>query len=332
MKTIIVTGGLGYIGSSISYELALKGYRVIIIDDFSNSEIEDLDHLNSISPRGSIKFLASNLQNVSLPAATLTGWNMTFDGLIHMAAHKSVDESVENPLMYYKNNLGSMMGALELCERLHIKNFIFSSSASVYGNSPESSLKESHAKGNNLECAYSMTKWMGEEMLRNYTQLKPLKGASLRYFNPIGATVKIDDSGSVMSNLVKALETKEFKIFGGDYDTKDGSCVRDYIDIRDLVDAHIHSIEFLEKLDKIDYYGVFNVGTGVETTVKELTTEFLSISNADINVEVVDRRAGDTKGSYAEISKINNTMNWSPKHDVKSSIENLLKTKKNFTK
>ena len=328
-KTILVTGGLGYIGSHTTVELLNKGYHVHIIDDLSNSSLDVLDGIKKITgqvPPYDI-FSLENKEKVFQFFA-----KNCFDAIIHFAAFKAVGESVENPLLYYRNNLNSLINVLDGALNFGTKNIVFSSSCTVYGQPAEKDLPVT--ENSPIVAAnspYGNTKQISEEIIADFIKANPQFSAILlRYFNPIGA----HPSGfigelpkGVPNNLVPfIMQTaiglrSELKVFGSDYDTPDGTPIRDYIDIMDLVDAHIVAVERLTEVETKKEVEAFNLGTGKGSTVLEVIKTFEQITGQKLNYKIVGRRPGDIEKVWADTSFANKELGWKAKRTLADSLE-----------
>lgn len=324
-KSILVTGGLGYIGSHTTVALIEKGYKVCIIDDLSNSSIDVLERIKKITDT-SPDFFEFNLTDSSR-VKTFFKKNTKFDGVIHFAAKKSVDESVRKPLDYYHNNIQSLINILD-----HINTnvkFIFSSSCTVYGQAEELPITE-QTPLKKPESPYGNTKKICENILEDKTKIETqFSTVILRYFNPIGAhksSLIGEDPRNIPQNLVPIItqfaigKLKKLTVYGDDYPTKDGTCIRDYIHIMDLADAHISALEYLFSTNTNNFYDVFNVGTGEGKTVKEVIDSFIKVSGKKIQYDISSRRKGDVISAFADTSKAKKTLNWRSKVSFEDAI------------
>tara|TARA_B100000073_G_scaffold73070_2_gene54757 strand:- start:356 stop:1369 length:1014 start_codon:yes stop_codon:yes gene_type:complete len=324
-KYILVTGGLGYIGSHTTIALIDKGYKVCIIDNLSNSSIDVLKRIKQIT-NISPDFFEFDLTDAS-KAKTFFKQNNQFDGVIHFAAKKSVDESVRKPLDYYYNNIQSLINILDNINT-DVK-FIFSSSCTVYGQAEKLPITEITPL-KKPESPYGNTKKICESILEDKTNIeKKLSTVILRYFNPIGAHSSGligEDPRNVPQNLVPIItqfavgKLKKFAVFGDDYPTRDGTCIRDYIHIMDLADAHISALEYLFSNKKNNIYNVFNVGTGEGKSVKEVIDSFNKVSGKKLQYDVRPRRKGDVISAFADISKAKKILNWTSKVSFEDAI------------
>ncbi len=315
MKKVLVTGGLGFIGSHTVVELQNEGFEVLIIDNLSNSSIEVLDKITSITGTKPTYF------NIDLREKTAVKdffANNKVDGIIHFAASKAVGESVQMPLEYYENNLGSLISILQEMKANNLNNFIFSSSCTVYGQADELPITE-NAPIKPAESPYGNTKQIGEEIIKDATKISDLKAIALRYFNPIGSheSSKIGELPiGVPQNLIPyVVQTaagirKELSVFGSDYDTPDGTAVRDYIHVVDLAKAHIVALKRLIENNNKAQYEIFNLGTGKGNSVLEVINTFEKVTGKKVNYKLVDRREGDITAAYADTNFANEELGW----------------------
>jgi len=322
---ILVTGGLGYIGSHTAVALQEAGYEVVIIDDLSNSELFVLDRIAEIT---GIKpeFHQIDLKDKDLVNEFFA--SNKIDGVIHFAAHKAVGESVQKPLMYHKNNLLGLLNVLEAMNENEVDYFIFSSYCTVYGQADKMPIDET-APIKKAESPYAKTKQMGEEILEDFVAAFEKNVISLRYFNPVGAhpTALIGElPKGVPNNLVPfvtqtAAGIREFlSIFGSDYPTRDGTAIRDYIYVCDLADAHVKALtRLIEKKNKSNLE-VFNLGTGIGSTVLEVVNSFEKVNNLKLNYKLVDRRAGDIIEAFADNSFAEKELGWKPETPLEESM------------
>ena len=321
---ILVTGGTGYIGSHTVVELLNSNYEVVVIDNLSNSKIEVVDKIEEITGK-KITFYKGDVCDNNLLDEIFT--NNDIDAVIHFAGYKAVGESVEKPLMYYRNNIDSTLSLCETMQKHNVKNIVFSSSATVYGTPKELPIKETfdvtHATN-----PYGETKIMIERILTDiYNSDNDWNIALLRYFNPIGAHRSgligenpNDIPNNLMPYIVKVAtrELKELSVFGNDYDTKDGTGVRDYIHVVDLAKGHIKAIEWVLKGNGID---AFNLGTGNGYSVLELVEAFKEHNKVDVPYKIVGRRDGDIAECYADASYAKNKLNWSCQYGIVDMVK-----------
>src|SRR5690625_258017 len=307
---ILVTGGLGYIGSHTAVALIEQGFKVVIIDNLSNSSLDVLDGITAITQQ-TPEFHKIDLRN-KLSVANFFDKQKDLSGIIHFAASKAVGESVEKPLLYYENNINSLVYILQEMKKRNLSNFIFSSSCTVYGQAEKLPITES-APLKKAESPYGNTKLIGENMIEDFCQSKKdFKAISLRYFNPIGAhsSAKIGELPiGTPQNLVPFItqtaigKRKELAVFGDDYDTPDGTCIRDYIHVMDLAEAHVRALERLIENKADSNYEVFNLGTGSGNSVMEVIKAFEKSTGQKLPYRIADRRKGDVVAAYADTTK-----------------------------
>lgn len=325
MKTILVTGGLGFIGSHTVVELQNAGYKVIIIDNLSNTTISVLDNIVSITG------IKPEFYNIDLRIKKDIQHffkSHTVDGIIHFAAFKAVGESIERPLAYYENNINSLVYLLQGLKKHKIFNFIFSSSCTVYGQATELPITE-NAPVKQAESPYGYTKQIGEQIIQESCKASELRAIVLRYFNPIGAhgTAKIGELPiGIPQNLIPYITQtaagirKELSVFGDDYPTKDGTAVRDYIHVVDLAKAHIAALERLLENNNKSGFEVFNVGTGEGSSVLEVIKAFEKVSQTKLNYKVVAKREGDITAAYADTTLANNELGWKSEKTLEEAL------------
>ena len=325
MKKILVTGGLGFIGSHTVVELQQAGHEVVIIDNLYNSKIEVLDRIISIT---GIKpsYFNIDLRN-KIAVKDFFNTNKV-DGIIHFAASKAVGESVKNPLLYYENNISTLVYLLQEMKEHQFSNFIFSSSCTVYGQADELPITE-NAPVKPAESPYGNTKQIGEEIIKESCKANGLKAIALRYFNPIGAheTAIIGELPlGVPQNLIPFVTQtaagirKELSVFGDDYPTKDGTAVRDYIHVVDLAKAHIAALERLLNNGNKKDFEVFNVGTGTGSSVLEVIKAFEKVSNTTLNYKIVARREGDITSAYADTTLAKVELGWETEKTLEQAL------------
>ena len=325
MNKILVTGGLGFIGSHTVVELQQAGYEVVIIDNLYNSKIEVLDSITSIT---SIKPSYFNIDLRNKIAVEDFFKNNKIDGIIHFAASKAVGESVNNPLLYYENNISTLVYLLQEMKKHKLSNFIFSSSCTVYGQADELPITE-NAPTKPAESPYGNTKQIGEEIIRESCKANGLKAIALRYFNPIGAheTANIGELPiGVPQNLIPFVTQtaagirKELSVFGDNYPTKDGTAVRDYIHVVDLAKAHIAALERLLKNNNKKDFEVFNVGTGTGSSVLEVIQAFEKVSKTKLNYKIVGRREGDITSAFADTTLAKVELGWKTEKTLEEAL------------
>ena len=323
-STIIVTGGAGYIGSHTIIELLQQtDYNIVSIDNFSNSNADTFDRIETITGKR-VKNLNVDICNLEALELALGSVKNPI-GIIHFAAFKSVPQSVADPLLYYHNNLGSLVNILNVCKTLHISNFIFSSSCSVYGNVEKLPVTE-ETPFSIAESPYAQTKQMGEDIVLNFTKSEStFKSVLLRYFNPVGAHtsgLNGEYPRGRPDNLVPYITQtaagilQKLTVFGGDYDTRDGSCIRDYIHVSDIADAHVKALSYLIENKQKHATSIFNLGTGNGVSVLEAIYSFEKVSGQKLNYEVGPRRNGDVISIYANNDLVKNELNWIPKYNL----------------
>ena len=323
MKTILVTGGAGYIGSHTLIELIQNtNYRVIALDNFSNSEVGTYQRVKDITGK-SFDTLRLDLCDANVLETELSKVG-PIEGVIHFAAFKSVPESMADPLLYYRNNLSSLTNLLDFCKRHSIHHFIFSSSCSVYGNADQLPVTE-QTPLKKAESPYGHTKQVGEEILEFFCRSNPdFNAVMLRYFNPVGAHMS-GKTGELPihkpNNLVPiitqtAVGENSLTVFGNDYNTRDGYCIRDYVHVSDIADAHIKALNYLLEKKNTKNNLVFNLGTGNGVSVMEAIQSFEKVSGQKLPYVIGGRRAGDVVAVYADNSLAKNELKWIPKYSL----------------
>ena len=327
MKKILVTGGLGYIGSHVVASLLESGFDVIIIDDLSNSSKTVLSGIFKITGIMPI-FIELDLKD-KLSVSGFFEKNGDIDGVIHFAASKAVGESVNNPLKYYENNINPLVYLLQEIVNLPKQNLIFSSSCTVYGQADELPITEL-APLKEPASPYGNTKKVGERIIKDTCLANDsLNSIALRYFNPIGAhsTINIGELplGSPQNLIPFVTQTgigirDELFIFGHDYSTPDGTCIRDYIHVVDLANAHVVAMKRLLENKNSTNFEVFNVGTGTGSSVLEVLAAFEEVSGVKLNYSFVERRTGDIVSAYADTSKANNILRWKSELTLKEAL------------
>jgi UDP-glucose 4-epimerase len=312
---ILVTGGLGYIGSHTAVVLLEKGYEVLLVDNLSNTRAEVLDGIEAISGKRP-EWLNIDLADPAACRLALEGHQL--DGIIHFAAYKAVGESVQEPLKYYQNNLGSLVNLLDYVSKHPNCGFIFSSSCTVYGQADQLPITE-NAPVKAAESPYGNTKQIGEEIIRETAAAKGLKTIALRYFNPIGAhaSARIGELPlGVPQNLVPFITQSAaglrgpLSVYGNDYPTEDGTAVRDYIHVVDLAEAHRVALERLIQGQGKDPMEVFNLGTGTGSSVLEVIQSFERATGEALQWAYAPRRAGDVIAAYADTTKARDVLGW----------------------
>jgi UDP-glucose 4-epimerase len=321
MKKILVTGGLGYIGSHTVVELVNHGYEPVIVDDLSNTSLNMLEGIKTITGKD-IPFFKEDVRNIEAMSAILKDNNI--HSVIHFAAFKAVGESVQEPLKYYDNNVGGLVNLLKAMKASNVKNIVFSSSCTVYGE-PDVSPVNEQSPIKKANSPYGNTKQIGEEILADCNFLNTV---ALRYFNPIGAhaSAQIGELPlGVPNNLIPYITQtaagirEKLTVFGSDYNTKDGTCIRDYIHVTDLAIAHVKSLDYIEKHPD-NKFEVFNIGTGNGMTVLEIIQAFENINQLKLNYSIGPRRAGDVEKVWADATKAKNILGWTAHLDLNEMV------------
>ena len=330
-KTILVSGGTGFIGSHTSVELLNAGYDVVIIDNFSNSERNILDGIEAISGK---KVAFEEVDTCDITALRKVFEKYDFDSVIHFAAYKAVGESVADPLKYYQNNLVSFMNIVELMKENGRHNVLFSSSATVYGDADVLPVTEDTPR-KPATSPYGNTKQIAEDILLDCCgAYDGLHGIALRYFNPIGAhptAILGELPRGVPNNLVPFITQtaagirKELSIFGSDYDTPDGTCLRDYIDIVDLARAHVAAVDRMTDGKMEQAYEIFNVGTGRPVSVMELVKGFERVNGLTLPYKMTARREGDVPAVWADTKRANEVLGWKATRDLDDTLRSAWK-------
>ena len=326
-KKILVTGGTGYIGSHTVVELQNAGYEVLIVDDLSNSSIEVLENISKITGKKPV-FEQFNLADVQ-KTDDFFGRNSDIKAIIHFAASKAVGESLNIPLHYYRNNLVSLMNIIDCQLKFNIPNIVFSSSCTVYGQ-PDILPVTEQTPRKDAESPYGNTKRISEDILRDSIVAYPqLKGISLRYFNPIGAHPSAfigELPTGVPQNLVPFITQtavglhNELKVFGNNYNTPDGSAIRDYINVVDLAKAHLIAVERLLKRRNKANYEVFNLGTGEGLSVLQIIKSFEKATGIKLNFKIVERRPGDIEKIWADTTYANTELGWKAETGLEETL------------
>jgi len=329
MKEILVTGGTGYIGSHTVVELQNAGYDVVIIDDLSNSSEESLDGIEGITGIRP-EFVKLDLKD-AVKTDEFFASHRRIHAVIHFAAYIAVGESVKMPLEYYYNNLNSLMNVLTSMRKYGVENIVFSSSCTVYGQADILPVTEQTPR-KEAECPYGNTKSICEDILRDSaTAYENLNTIALRYFNPIGAhpTALIGEvPNGVPSHIIPFVTQtaagirEELAVFGDDYNTPDGSCVRDYIDVVDLAKAHVVAIARLMEGKNKSAYEFFNIGTGNGVSVLEIIKGFEKATGKKLNYRIAERRAGDIEKVWADTSFANNELGWKASTSLEETLAN----------
>lgn len=325
-KRVLVTGGAGFIGSHTSVELVKAGFEVVVVDNLSNAELSAVESVRKITGK-EIPFENADCRDKAEMEGVFKKYE--FNSVIHFAADKAVGESVEEPLKYYNNNLGSFITILELMEKYSVENIVFSSSATVYGQPDELPATEQTPR-KPANSPYGNTKQICEDILRDsVAAYGGLKGIALRYFNPIGAhpSALIGElPKGAPNNLVPFITQtaagirKELSVFGDDYDTPDGSGLRDYIDVVDLAKAHVVAVDRMVGGKSKAEYEVFNIGTGVPLSVLELIKAFERVNSVEVPYKIVGRRAGDVEAVWADTTYANEELGWKAERSLDETL------------
>jgi len=323
MKKILVTGGLGYIGSHTIIHLLDNGFDLVSIDDLSNAKASVVHNIEAITGKRVTNY-PIDLKDLEATKGVFRKEG-PFAGIIHFAASKHVGESVEKPLKYFRNNLVGLLNVLDCMREFGTENLIFSSSCSVYGNATELPVTETTQR-QDAESPYGRTKQMGEDILRDVTKNIPgITTVLLRYFNPAGAHpsgMNGEDPSNKASNLVPVItetaigKREQMTVFGNDYDTRDGSCIRDYIHVMDLASAHTLALEYLLEGRNEAACEVFNLGIGEGVTVIEAIQAFEKTTGQKLNYTIGPRRAGDVEAIYANYKKAAERLGWEPNFTI----------------
>lgn len=322
---ILVTGGTGYIGSHTVVELLKANHKVVVVDNFQNSTKEVLQRIKTINSTP-FEFEEVDVNDVTELERVFSKYPIS--AVIHFAAHKSVGESVENPLEYYRNNIGSLVALLTVCKKHEVNDIVFSSSCTVYGQPSKIMIDESVAI-TKAESPYGNTKIISEQIISDFAKMSDCRAVLLRYFNPVGSHesgLLGDDPKGVPNNLIPYLtrvvdgELPHLNVFGGDYQTPDGTCIRDYIHVVDLAMAHVQSIAYVKKLNKGQVDPV-NLGTGKGNSVLEVIKAFEEATGKEVPYEIVPKRAGDVVAIYADPAKAKQKLGWEAKLDLTAMMK-----------
>lgn len=336
MKKILLTGGAGYIGSHIAVALVENGFEPVIVDNLSNSEISVIDAISELAGQAIRFYHADCTDRQALQSVFESEGKIS--GVIHLAAYKAVGESVEKPLDYYDNNLGAMSSLMRAMLETGTTNLVFSSSCTVYGNADKQPVTE-ETPWKEAFSPYGHTKQICERIMQDVQQANPgMKQVSLRYFNPIGA----HPSGKIgelplgkPNNLVPfvtevaAGKRDKLTVFGDDYNTPDGTCIRDYIHVVDLAEAHVAAVKYLLESTSAQL-DVFNIGTGKGVSVKEIVEIFEDVNRVKLNVEYGSRRAGDVETIYADARKSAEALGWAAKYETGDALKHAWNWQKNL--
>jgi UDP-glucose 4-epimerase len=323
---ILVTGGLGFIGSHTVVELQNEGFQVVIIDNLSNSSEEVLVGIENISKKKPI-FEKMDMREKAAVQSFFEKHN-DISGVIHFAASKAVGESVQNPLLYYENNICSLVYVLQELQKKDDASFIFSSSCTVYGQAEKMPITE-NAPIQKAISPYGNTKQIGEEIITEVAKTSNIKSILLRYFNPIGShpSAEIGELPiGVPQNLVPFITQtamglrQQLSVYGDDYPTPDGTAVRDYIHVVDLAKAHVVALKRLLENQNLEKVETFNLGTGTGSSVLEVINAFEKVSDQKLNYQIVGRREGDVISAYANTDKANNVLGWKAQSTLEESL------------
>lgn len=327
-KKILVTGGAGYIGSHTIVDLLQNGFDVICADNFSRSSHLALEGIKRITG-AEVKNYAIDLCDPEETNKIFLA-NQDIAGIIHFAAYKSVPESVEFPMRYYENNMYSLFNILKCIEEFEIKNFVFSSSCSVYGNTNELPVTE-NTPLSKPECAYAASKQMGEQVILDFAKKNTdLNNILLRYFNPVGAhpSAEIGERPVGRPNNLVPLVTQtaigildKMYVWGDDYNTRDGSCIRDYIHVMDIANAHTRALQYIMNGENKANYEIFNLGSGNGVSVLEIINTFEKISGIQLNYEIASRREGDVEAIYANNEKAKQRLHWQTQYTLDDMMD-----------
>ena len=330
MSKVLLTGGLGYIGSHVAVELVANGYEPVILDDLSNSELFVLDRLKELTDQD-IPFEQGDIRD--LPFLNTVFGKYDVSNVIHFAAKKAVGESVQLPLLYFDVNVNGLINLLKLVERSSIQNFIFSSSCTVYGIPEKLPVTESTPFGD-TPSPYGKTKQMCEEILKAVSRNVEFQTVALRYFNPVGAhdSALIGELPKGVPNNLLPFITQtaaglrdKLSVFGGDYDTPDGTAVRDYIHVVDLARAHVKALEV-----GASEYLALNVGTGQGHSVLEVVNAFMDVTEEKLPYQIMGRREGDVPMIYGETSLSNEVLGWKADHSLQDMVRDAWNWQKNL--
>ncbi len=335
-QTILVTGGAGYIGSHTVVQLINEGYDVVIADDLSNSREEVLDSIQTITGVKPL-FFKADLCDKTLVNELFSKFKI--DAIIHFAAKKLVGESVEQPLMYYQTNLNSLMNIIEAAMQNNVLKFVFSSSCSVYGQ-PDTLPVTEDTPLMPAESPYGNTKKISEDILRDVSRVNPMHVVVLRYFNPVGAhpsgligEYPLNPPSNLMPVITQVAAGKRdsLSVFGTDYSTPDGTCIRDYIHVVDLANAHLASLQFAAQSKGDSSYETFNVGTGTGISVLQMIKTFEKVNGVSVNHKLVDRRPGDVEKVFGSTVKANKMLNWNAELGLEEMVSSAWKWEKSLS-
>jgi UDP-glucose 4-epimerase len=337
-KRVLVTGGTGYIGSHTTVELLEAGYDVVIVDNLSNSERSVLKGIGKITGKR-VPFHKVDCRNLAALRRVFVRYD--FDAVIHFAASKAVGESVEQPLMYYQNNLVSLMNILQLMRENEVRNLVFSSSCTVYGQAEKLPVSEQTPR-REATSPYGNTKHMCEDIIRDSVTAYPeINAIALRYFNPIGAhpSAEIGElPRGVPNNLIPFVTQTAagirpmLSVFGDDYNTPDGSCIRDYINVTDLAKAHVVAVGRMTEGRMKQSFEVFNIGTGRGVSTLEVVRTFEKVNHLKLNYKIVGRRAGDIEAVWADPTYANEELGWKAEKSLDETLQSAWNWQKHLGK
>ena len=335
---VLVTGGAGYIGSHTVISLVKAGYQPVILDNFSNSEPQVIKSLAEILQQ-EIHYYKGDCRDSTLLHNIFTDHHLS--GVIHFAASKAVGESVEKPLLYYSNNLDSLLILMQAMMQFRVSDLVFSSSCTVYGQPDKLPVTE-ETERKPASSPYGNTKKICEDIIYDVVQSPAsLRAVSLRYFNPIGAheSGKIGELPlGVPSNLVPFVAQtaagirETITVFGDDYNTDDGTCIRDYIHVMDLSDAHVRALTYLDEQPESNHYQVFNLGTGRGNSVMEVIKTFEAVTGTPVNYKIGPRRSGDVEQIYADVTKAKNVLGWNASKTMEDALAHTWKWQQSLMK
>jgi len=339
MDKILVTGGAGYIGSHTVVELHEAGFESIIVDNFSNSEHRAIDGLEQIIGN-KVKLYEGDCNDESF-MENLFRAESNLNGVIHFAAYKAVGESFSNPIKYYQNNVGSMVVLVKLLKKYKVTNLVFSSSCTVYGQPDKLPVSEvSPTKP--AESPYGNTKQICEQIIKDtFVAGEPVKSLALRYFNPIGAhessligELPIGPPDNLVPFITQTVAgiRNQLTVFGNDYNTPDGFCIRDYIHVVDLAKAHVQALKMLQEIQEPSYYDFINLGTGKGNSVLEVIKTFEEATGERVNYTIGPRRSGDVEQVWANVDKAEKELNWKANRDLGTSLVDAWNWQKHLTK
>jgi len=337
---VLVTGGAGYIGSHTIVELIESGYEPISIDNYLNSDPVSYDCIEEVT--------GISIEHHEVDLRDINGLNSVFKkynnivGVIHFAALKSVPDSVKNPIFCFDNNNNSLANIAAICIENKIKNLLFSSSCSVYGNLKAKQLPvDEDTFIGEAASPYAFTKQSGEKLLGYLSTVKPFRSLALRYFNPVGAHMS-GDLGELpakrVNNLVPIIAQtadglrKELTVFGNDWNTRDGSCIRDYVHVSDIARAHVLGLEKLMENKRLSYFDIINLGSGEGVSVLEAINAFESVNDVKVNYKIGSRREGDVEAVYSDPQKAKEDLDWEPKYSIEDMMRSAWKWQKKLNR